>query len=155
MTNKDAYFCSFISLFIVVFAGDVYITHFGLNKMWGGNIPFFTIVFFIGLPTLLKFKSNRFNNWLESKCDITNRIYYTYIKYRMRAFKYDFQLAGFLIKKGFKEADGTPIKCCHCGSESIRHEITDRIDFTVTEKEAICNKCNSRIGYWGYGYWEC
>lgn len=57
------------------------------------------------------------------------------------------------VKKGIIEEDGTPIKCENCGSEDYRLHITDKIDYIVMEKDAICNKCDHLMGCWATGYW--
>jgi len=57
------------------------------------------------------------------------------------------------VEMGIIETDGTPIKCEKCNSIDYREVITDKIDYIVMEKEAICNKCEHFMGLWVTGNW--
>lgn len=50
--------------------------------------------------------------------------------------------------------DGSPIRCYKCGSTDIESKIEDRIDHIVCEESFHCGACQTRVGYWAYGYFD-
>lgn len=45
--------------------------------------------------------------------------------------------------------------CENCGAvDEYREVVTDKIDYIVTEKDRICNKCNELMDVWSYGLWS-
>jgi hypothetical protein len=59
----------------------------------------------------------------------------------------------YLIKKGFTDSKGYPLKCPYCNSEDLEHKVTCIENNSPCEIEVTCNKCKASVGYWSYGYW--
>jgi hypothetical protein len=51
------------------------------------------------------------------------------------------------------EEDYQPTQC-DCGSKDYKDVCTERIDWMEVERDRICNKCNTLMGCWAYGYWQ-
>lgn len=60
--NKDLVFCVFVSIWIIVLLTPLYLTGDGFISICIVN-PIFIVL--SGIMTLIKYKNNRFNNWLE------------------------------------------------------------------------------------------
>ena len=52
--------------------------------------------------------------------------------------------------------DGAPLKCTKCESVELKEIPKEFIEGCTgpCEYEVVCSKCNQKLGYWAYGYWE-
>lgn len=63
-TNKDLVFYAFVSVWIIAILIPFYLTNDGFISICIVN-PIFIVL--SGIMTLIKYKNNRFNNWLDKK----------------------------------------------------------------------------------------
>lgn len=61
---------------------------------------------------------------------------------------------GYMVWCGYYTMQFEPLRCWKCDYWQLESRVTDRIDYTVCEEEVFCPKCQTRCGYWAYGYWE-
>lgn len=64
MTNKDKYFWSFVSIYMIVFMTSDML-NLGLSQILNGQIHILIIFIFVGIPAILKHIFPKFNDWLE------------------------------------------------------------------------------------------
>ena len=59
------------------------------------------------------------------------------------------------MEKNKHDVNNGNVICDNCGeAHSYTEHVTDRVDYTVTEKERLCNECGQLMDYWAYGNWE-
>lgn len=52
------------------------------------------------------------------------------------------------------DVKGKPLKCLKCNSSKFIKSDKVFTDYMLCEYRYECDKCQYKVGYWSYGYWE-
>lgn len=75
---------------------------------------------------------------------------------RFRLLRFLVKLFGesILIKLGYYDEEGEPLKCIYCGAHRIGADVVDTISDVPAEVDYYCKHCGSYIAFWSYGEFE-